>query len=655
MSNLKSLYIVLLTGISSFFLLSSVFAQTVQFEQSNRSRDLVQSGQESTLKTYGTFMHGIASGDPTPSSLIIWTRVTPDTYGDDVEVQYRVKDGPGIGADIVASGSITASDDSDYTVKLDVTGLESNTYYYYYFFTLQGATPLGRGKTAGLAADADQHLRFGIVSCSNYQGGYFNAYEKLAQRADLDAVIHLGDYFYEYAEGGYGYDSLLMDRGHDPDHEILTLLDYRTRYSFYRLDEDLQEIHRQHSFITIWDDHEIANDGYKDGAENHDDSTEGPWEDRVAAAKQAYFEWMPIRDESTQKIYRTLDYGNLTELIMIDTRFHGRELQVDSITDPLFNDPDRTMLGQDQLNWFQDELTNSTAQWKVVGNQVIFAQLLLAPLDPLFPGAVNQFLDIWDGYPAERLKIIDHVEDNDIDNIVMITGDFHSTMGWDITQNPEDSLEYDEVTGMGSKLVEFTVPSVTSWNFDENLDLATAAQLETILPGLHPHMEVVDLIEHGYMVLDIKPDTVQNDWYFMESIKTQETEEYFFSGAYSLDGMNTLNETNSPASGKSNPAPLAGDIEVGIEDLQNPIVKVVGLYPNPATELIWLNYALNEMSDLDIAFLDIQGKVISFESYKNQAPGLYDMKMLLSDVVTGEYLVQIKTESEVIALPVVIH
>jgi len=312
-------------------------------------------------------------------------------------------------------------------------------------------------------------------------------------------------------------------------------------------------------------------------------------------------------------------------------------------------------MDEDQLTWFQDELSNSTSQWKLVGNQVIFAQLLLAPLDPLFPGVVNQFLDIWDGYPAERLKIIDHVIDENIQDILMVTGDFHSTLAFDVTRHPLDTAYYDGITGDGSSFVEFTVPSVTSFNFDENLDLVTASQLEGILPSLHPHQKVVDLIDHGYMILDITPEKSQNDWFFMETIKSPETEEYFFKGAFTNAGENRLNVSNSPAAEKSDPAPLAGVVGVSIEELDSESVTVIGVYPNPASELIWVNYALHTSTHASITMLDIQGRIIAQENYKNLTPGLYDLKMVLSDISPGEYFVRLETENGIKSFPVIIQ
>lgn len=272
------------------------------------------------------FYHGVASGDPLQDRVIIWTRVTPDEEGP-VTVNWLVSSTPGM-TDIVGSGSVTTDVSRDYTVKVDVSGLAPATTYYYYFSAMGANSTVGRTRTAP-AGNADQ-LRFAVVSCSNYQDGYFNAYERISERNDIDAVIHLGDYIYEYETGGFGQDEL--GRGHVPDNEIVTLMDYRIRYSYYRLDPQLRKVHKQLPFITIWDDHEFANNAWVGGAENHQEE-EGDWDTRKNNAYQAYFEWMPIRERSSapNRVYRKINYGNLVDLILLDTRIEGREKQKDSL------------------------------------------------------------------------------------------------------------------------------------------------------------------------------------------------------------------------------------------------------------------------------------------------------------------------------------
>ncbi|WP_116126379.1 alkaline phosphatase D family protein [Lewinella sp. IMCC34183] len=263
------------------------------------------------------FYHGVASGDPLADRVIFWTRVTPDTVdGRSIRGEWCVATDPGL-EDLVQEGTFTIEGETDYTVKVDVDGLAPATTYYYSFSALGRDSLTGRTKTTPTGATAD-HLRFGVVSCSNFQAGYFNAYGRLAERNDLEAVIHLGDYIYEYANREYGNTEVWDDRIVAPDREIVSLEDYRNRYSTYRLDSDLRHLHQQHPIISVWDDHESANDSYETGASNHQPGDEGSWTDRKEWSRRAYFERLPIRETGNRSIYRTISYGDLADLIMLD-------------------------------------------------------------------------------------------------------------------------------------------------------------------------------------------------------------------------------------------------------------------------------------------------------------------------------------------------
>ena len=536
------------------------------------------------------FYHGVASGDPLPDRVIIWTRVTPDQSSSEaIDVTWQVATDSGM-TNVVQSGAFTTDADRDYTVKVDVTGLLPYTTYFYRFKALDATSITGRTRTTPTADEADR-LRFAVVSCSNYQAGYFSAYKKVAERADLDAVIHLGDYIYEYSATGddfYG-NAALRDAGarnHLPDRELVDLADYRTRYSQYRLDPDLRAVHQQHPFITIWDDHESANDAYKDGAQNHQPDTEGPWGVRKSVSKQAYAEWIPIRvDLENEPLYRTIHYGNLVDLIMLDTRLEEREIQETSVTDAELYDPERTILGDTQKQWLYDQLQSSEAKWKVIGNQVIFSpfNVWFAGLDPngdfTTDGIESIFLDIWDGYPAERDEIINFIGDNEIDNTVILTGDFHSSFAYDVTAQPSPfsgsdpsiaaaqqvpvpvTPTYDPATRRGAVAVEFATPSVNSANFDENIGaeatLGFEAQinqpLPTAVPGLggvnpNPHMRFNDLDQHGYFILDVAEGRAQANWYFVNTILEPNSDEYFAAAWGANDGEAFLTEGEEDAS-----------------------------------------------------------------------------------------------------------
>ena len=283
----------------------------------------------------GTFQHGVASGDPLADRVILWTRVTPAMAGA-VAVDYVVATDPSL-ANIVAQASVTTDAALDYTVKVDVAALQPNTTYYYRFATSQAQSPIGRTRTLPVAPAT--HLRMAVVSCSSLAHGYFNAYRRIAERADLDLVVHLGDYIYEYGSGEFG-----NLRAYEPAGEAVSLADYRTRHAQYKREADLQELHRQHPMIAIWDDHEVANNSHAEGAQNHSEATEGAWPARVAAALQAYYEWMPVRvvdAGNLRKANRSFAFGDLVDLLMLEERLVARSAQLrdNAIASGLFERP----------------------------------------------------------------------------------------------------------------------------------------------------------------------------------------------------------------------------------------------------------------------------------------------------------------------------
>ena len=469
------------------------------------------------------FQHAIASGDPLADAVIIWTRATPDVLGGDVAVRWQMARDLAF-ADVVKSGELTTNGDRDYTVKVDVTGLAPATTYFYRFIALGGSSPIGRTRTA--PSGGVSRLRFAVVSCSSYAHGFFHAYRSIATRLDLDAVVHLGDYIYEYASGQYG-----AERPYEPAHEIVTLEDYRTRYAHYRKDPDLQAVHKQHPFITVWDDHESANNAWTDGAENHTPATEGNWAARRGVAAQAYAEWMPIRElEGPEKIYRALRYGDLVELIMLDTRSWGREEQVPQ-SDSRTSNPYRQLLGQDQEAWFLDRLQASTAKWKLVGQQVMVGQL------PIF---FNN--DAWDGYPAARQRFLDVLKANHTNNVVVLTGDIHSSWATNLTLDPNDTTTYNRQTGEGALAVEFVAPAVTSPGFPEGIAAAAEqAALNT------PHIKYADVSKRGYIVLDVTHERAQAAWYLYTTPEQPNVTEAFAKAFATYDGENRLRQETSAA------------------------------------------------------------------------------------------------------------
>lgn len=566
---------------------------------------------------YAPFYHGVASGDPLDDRVIIWTRVTPANAGP-VIVNWKMASDTGM-TNVVQSGSFTTTDSVDYTVKVDVTGLQAGTWYYYQFETNNRFSLVGRTYTAP-TGNIDS-LRFGIVSCSDYSEGYFNVYGRMVQRNDMHAIIHLGDYIYE-GEGSSG------DREHEPLAEILVLDDYRARHSQYKLDEDLRCLHQMYPVIAVWDDHETSNNSWSGGADGHD-SGDGLWEDRKGYGVKAYYEWMPIRpsDPNNQlRIYRTINYGNLIDLIMLDTRLIGRDEQT---TGSGIDDPNRSMLGPDQLGWLASEMRNSSAQWKILGQQV-----MMAPLEVPFIGPVNP--DAWDGYRAERDRVYDSVLTNNVENVVVLTGDIHTFWANDLPLSG-----YDPATGDNSIGVEFVVASVTK----ENGGLPAGQQ---VIQLANQHMKYVNLADHGYIVLDVNQQRAQADYYFIDDIDNPSTygdsegPHYFVRNTESHLNDTSSAATPSSASMAAQPSKTPPNLAIGIEDA-SPELALLGLYPNPTSGDVVVNFYLHSSGAVTMRLLDLNGKEIASKDVGARASGFYYESLSMDNVPAGIYLLSVST------------
>lgn len=502
------------------------------------------------------FAHGVASGDPLKDRVIIWTRISGALESQMLE--WYVATDPEL-RDIKFGTQVGAFAESDWTVKVDVSGLEPGTTYYY-AFTVPGVgrSPIGRTRTL---PNESEHARIVFTSCANYQNGYFNAYGAIARRADLDLWVHLGDYIYEYANGGYADANLLGPRALVPPTECLRLADYRARYAHYRADPDLQEIHRQHPLIVVWDDHEFANNAWMGGAENHAiDGSEGSWDERKRAASRAFLEWLPIRvplveAEPVAKIFRSFQFGELFDLIMLDTRLIARAKQAggdlglpgSDVGDPaVAMDESRQLLGSEQEQWFLDALSKSRdrgAIWRLIGNQVIFAQTR----SPITKGIL--YSDFWDGYQPARRRVIQHLLTGGIRNVVFMTGDIHSSWAMEISEDPfalEPKLPF---------AIELVGPSITSLAFEE-----TAGQegLVSALLNENKHVKFGEATRKGYVLLDVTRTRLQAEWYVVDQFKMPGVYSESVLRAYSCEKDTArLVEATMPTSPKESRTPPA--------------------------------------------------------------------------------------------------
>lgn len=509
----------------------------------------------------GTFQHGVASGDPLSDRVLLWTRVTPATAGT-IAVDCVVASDATL-ANVVARASVTTDATRDYTVKTDVAGLQPNTTYYYRFTASGAQSPIGRTRT--LPSGTATRLRMAVVSCASLAHGFFNAYRRVAERADLDLVVHLGDYIYEYGNGEFG-----NLRAYEPPVETVTLSDYRTRHAQYKREADLQEVHRQHPMIAIWDDHEVANNSHANGAQNHSEGAEGTWTARVAAALQAYYEWMPVRvvdAGNLRKNNRSFAYGNLVDLLMLEERLVARSAQLLSNTNSAgiftqsgaFADASRQLLGSEQEDWLATRLRASTAKWKFVGQGVMFAQVKVQPESNANGAGRFVNADQWDGYQPARDRLYEVLEGNAsspaVDNVVVLSGDFHSSWAADLTQDPNNpntaSGGYNPATGAGSRAVEFVGTSVTSPAIHDTNGLA-----ESALRFINPHFKYIELTRRGYMLLDADATRVVCEWWYVETIASPSSGQSFGVALQVQVGANRLAPAGQ-TSPRTNPPALA--------------------------------------------------------------------------------------------------
>lgn len=421
-----------------------------------------------------TFAHGVASGDPLTDAVILWTRVTVgEVAASEPEVFVEVATDPSFRRRVIAQ-YVSTDASKDFTVRLDASGLAAGTSYYYRFSALGRTSPVGRTRTA--PDGACERLRLAFVSCSNVGFGHFYAYRHLARRADLDAIVHLGDYIYEYGiDPGLGevYGNFRQDL--DPPGQTVTKEEYRRRYAYYRLDADLAELHRQNPFIHIWDDHEFANDPYVGGAENHSVDTQGAWSDRVANALAAYSEWMPTRLADGGRVFRHFTFGDLADLVLVDRQ---RPF--------LFPAPDdgSEYLGKEQQGWLDDRIASGSSRWLVLGTGTTFG-----------PHDADLVSDAgWD--PESRARVLASVDAAQRENLIVVSGDIHRMEALEIVQTP---ATYVQGTGEGSAGIELSAGSITS---PGGTSTTTA-----------PQYLWNDGYTKGYVVLDLTPSAASADFF----------------------------------------------------------------------------------------------------------------------------------------------
>ncbi|WP_047259942.1 alkaline phosphatase D family protein [Corynebacterium uterequi] len=487
------------------------------------------------------FLHGVASGDPLPDTVVLWTRVTPSPdampgsgVGEDVTLRWEVAADETFSS-IIAGGEVVATAATDHTVHVDPWNLQPSTVYYYRFTVLSGTyagtvSPVGRTQTAPSLDASPENLRFAVASCANWESGFFRAYADMAQRGyngELDFTLFLGDYIYEYAQGEYsGFGPY---RWYEPAHEIISLADYRIRYALHRTDPNLQAAHAAMPWIVVWDDHETANNSWLQGAENHNPATEGEWLPRRNAAFQAYFEWLPVRATNPSEgghIYRSFSFGDLAELLVMDLRTYRDE----GVTVKLWEagDPDRTMLGTEQSQWLMGKISTHDAAWTILGNSVMYSEMNLATLhqDPQM-AELSSFLtehridgipvngDQWDGYAYERAKLKQALADTG-KKVLVCTGDIHSEWGHVV------------VTDDGREIgAEVVCTSITAPGGPETIGLPPETPLfdlaHAYIQSANPDVRHVSFRYHGYCVAKVDRSGVSMEYWRVNHVGAQDS------------------------------------------------------------------------------------------------------------------------------------
>lgn len=488
------------------------------------------------------FTHCVASGEPGPDQVLLWTRYAS---ADEVLLKWELAEDADF-TRVAASGETSASPARDCCARAWAKGLKPGRWYFYRFIAPSGeVSPVGRTKT--LPVGKVDKFRIAVFSCSNYGFGWFNAYGHAAEAGDFDLVLHLGDYFYEYARGTYpdareGLADRLL-----PESEAATLATYRERFATYRNDPDLQRLHQLYPVITMWDDHEVANDAWKDGAENHQSAAEGPYAVREAVAEQVYREWLPV----SEAYWAQYEIGKLATLFRLETRHIARDKPFDlgdlmkgkrgpeleaalvAFRDGAWRDPARGLLGAEQEAWLAGGLKASSKAgkpWQVLAQQIIMGQTgfgkdliagMTKDIDPAMrarimaaaraqQSGVPYAMDMWSGYPAARERLYQSALDADA-NLLVLAGDSHNA--W--------AFEHDH---KGARVgVEMAGQSVTSPGFEHYLGWIRPHDLARDVIAASPALKWCDTSQRGYLAVELTPKSATGEWRFLQTVRQKGT------------------------------------------------------------------------------------------------------------------------------------
>lgn len=556
---------------------------------------------------YAPFYYGVASGTPTPSSIIIWTHVTPASINDTITIDWEMATDTAF-TNIVGSGSISTEASVDHTVETEVTGLNANSTYYYRFVSNGVNGRVGRTRTA--PDGATDEMKVAVISCSSIFSGYFNAYARLAEREDLNMILHLGDYIYDFVDPD---EQIRLPSPLLPDPSNLT--EYRDQHKYYLLDPDLRAARQQHPWIAIWDNHDV----------------EGTEANTYNGSVQVFYEYLPIKpidNNDPYRIYNSYSFGGMMDLFMVDINLNRDE---DTLPSGAYS-----AMGTDQRNWLFNELDQSTATWKVLGNQKLFSRLDLV--------GTSLPLSKWDDYSEERIMIMDHLAQNNIDNTVVVSGDAHMSFMIDISTDPHGANGiYDTLTGDGAVGMEMLASSISRGNLDEtagvNMGLAEAIQGGALIAN--PSYRILNMIDHGYGLMTLRPDSITAEFYFSD-VLSQTTTEYFGGGVVAYKGENHWRRTVYDRSLEVRDNDTISGITLS-ELVSDKLQMTIAPNPNKGQFKILLNNLKGNTAKLDI--LDIAGRRVLTKKLTVQ-PGNRTEVMDLTDLPSGIYVVQLLNQGQ---------
>ncbi len=560
---------------------------------------------------HAPFYYGVASADPSQEAVIIWTKIeVPQGQTSPEVVKWEMSANPNFST-FVGSGFLTAELVSDWTVQVDVTGLTSGSRYFYRFTDNFGNTS-AIGQTRTLQSGSPDEVQLAVSSCASIFSGYFNAYRRISERDNLDAVILLGDYIYDTVDSD---EEIRIPTPYPVDPDNLT--EWRERHAYYLLDPDLRAMRQRHPIIGIWD--------------NHDADDDDLWE-----PIQAFQEYVPMRLNNPSvpsEAYRTFEFGDLAELIMMDVLIHRS-------MDTLTSDTSFSMLGLTQYDWLTNTLDNTSATWKILGSQNMFGGWFANGVpDGLLPIDGDVFDDsTWDGFREERANLLTHLESNAIDNCVFLSGDSHISMAMNVPLDPFDEVLYDPLTGDGSIAVEFLPTSITRGNFDERgYSLELADFIAEVSMSLNPHHVFTEVVSHGYGLLTIQPDTTFAEFWYSDILEIASAES---SGGelFVVSGQNKWQ--------------LVEEL-VSTQNTQEAHFSFGLRSENPASANVLLNLSSSDESRIDIQLVNALGKQIQVIGRYALIPNeQVEIRVDVSELPVGVYHIVGHSGGEIVSIPI---